>query len=119
MKYNPFIEFDKSRFMQLYKKVCFKNLPPKKLAINSILLLVKCSFVIALLLMLLRFSFGVHILINSLSIVLGVVGTVLIFVGNIFVSDALGKYDLAPHYVFGNKLEAIGFVFLITALFVK
>jgi len=119
MKYIPLKKFDKSRFMQLYKKVCFKNLPPKKLVINSIILLVKCSFVITLFLMLLHFSFGVHISINSLSIVLGVVGTVLIFVGNIFVSDALGKYDLAPHYVFGNKLEAIGLVFLITALFVK
>ncbi len=119
MKSKLFNLFHKSKLVQYNKEKFFKNLPPKKLAINSILLLIKCSFVIILILLLLHFYFGIHILINSISIVFGVVGTVLIFLGNIFVSSAVSKYDLAPYYAFGNKLEAVGLVFLITALFVK
>lgn len=61
------------------------------------------------------------VVVSSPSIVIGVIGTVLILVGGIFISDALGRYGATglPQFKWGTRMQAVGLSFTIVALLIK
>lgn len=65
--------------------------------------------------------FNVETQISSTSLVLAIIGTTLAFAGNNFVSDALGRYDAhcLPQYIWGNRMQSVGFALTIAALLIK
>lgn len=65
--------------------------------------------------------FDVHLQVSGTALVLGILGTTMAFAGNSFVSDALGRYDAhgLPQYIWGNRMQTIGFALTIAALLVR
>ncbi|MFJ6901777.1 hypothetical protein [Streptomyces hokutonensis] len=65
--------------------------------------------------------FDVELNVTSASITLGLIGTVLVFVGNSMVVDAMNRWGnrSLPHFKWGNRVQLIGFSITIVALLVK
>lgn len=61
------------------------------------------------------------VVVSSPSIIIGTIGTVLIFIGGIFTSDALGRYGAKglPQFKWGTRMQAVGLSFTIVALLIK
>ncbi|MFI6021297.1 hypothetical protein ACIBCP_27165 [Streptomyces sp. NPDC051287] len=89
----------------------------KELAIT----LVSAVVLVVGLLWLVHGVFGAAINVTGASITLGVVGTVLMFVGNSTVVDAMNRWGnrSLPHFKWGNRMQLIGFSITIVALLVK
>lgn len=53
-------------------------------------------------------------------LVVNVLGLVFLFVGNLFVTDALGKWGAhkLPGYKWGNRLQGVGFVLSLVGVFI-
>lgn len=58
---------------------------------------------------------------NLLPIVLNIVGLTLLFIGNLLVTDALGRYNAhgLPGYKWGNRLQGFGFMVSIFGVFLS
>jgi hypothetical protein len=89
----------------------------KNVSINLLL----TGAIICLILIVLSQFFNIRLQISSTALALGIVGTTLAFAGNSFVSDALGRYGAhgLPQYIWGNRMQTIGFALTIAALLVK
>lgn len=89
----------------------------KNVSINLIL----TAAIIFLILAVFSRFFDVRIQVSSTALVLGIVGTTLAFTGNSFMSDALGRYDAPglPQYIWGNRMQTVGFALTIAALLIK
>lgn len=72
-------------------------------------------------LILLSIFFGLDFEVSTPSLTMGIIGTILLFVGGALSSDALGRYDSVglPHYSCGSLLQSIGLGFTAFALIVK
>lgn len=77
--------------------------------------------IIALTVLALNTFFDVKLQVSSTSLVIGIIGTTLAFTGNSFISDALGRYGPheLPQYIWGNRMQVVGFALTIAALLVK
>jgi protein-S-isoprenylcysteine O-methyltransferase Ste14 len=62
-----------------------------------------------------------QISVSSPSIIIGVIGTVLIFIGGMMISDALGRYGAKglPQFTWGARMQSMGLGFIIVALLIK
>lgn len=91
----------------MYKQIVFGTLKSVGLA----------ALVLALLLLI----FKSEIIISTPSLVIGLIGTILIFIGGSLTSDALGRWGALglPHYKYGSLLQTVGLGFTIFALIVK
>jgi hypothetical protein len=65
--------------------------------------------------------FKVQIVATSSSLVFGVLGTTLAFIGSAFSLDALTRWGAAglPQWKWGNRLQMVGLALVITALLIK
>jgi hypothetical protein len=83
--------------------------------------LVLTAVIIATILFVLSQFFNIQMQVSSVALVMGVVGTTLAFAGNNFMADALGRYDGPglPQYIWGNRMQSLGFALTITALLIK
>lgn len=89
----------------------------KNVAINLAL----TAAITALVVFVLNCFFNVKLQISSTSLTLAIIGTTLAFAGNNFVADALGRYgscDL-PQYIWGNRMQSVGFALTIAALLIR
>ena len=59
--------------------------------------------------------------VSSAALIMGITGTVLAFAGSNFVADASGRYGAhdTPQYIWGNRIQTIGFTLTIVALLIK
>lgn len=98
-----------------YKKMLLGLI--KNVAINLAL----TAAVTALVVFVLNQFFNVQLQISSTSLVLAIIGTTLAFAGNNFVADALGRYDAhgLPQYIWGNRMQSVGFALTIAALLIR
>lgn len=69
----------------------------------------------------LNYLFDIQIQVSSASLILGIIGVTISFAGSNFISDALGRFDAhgLPQYIWGNRMQTIGFALTIAALFIK
>lgn len=79
------------------------------------------TVVIALVVFVLSQFFNVKLQVSSTSLVLAIIGTTLAFAGNNFVTDALGRYGAhsLPQYIWGNRMQSVGFALTIVAVLIK
>jgi hypothetical protein len=65
--------------------------------------------------------FGAALNVSSTSLTLGLIGTVLAFIGNSLAVDAVTRWGSSglPHFKWGNQIQTIGFSLTIVALLVK
>jgi hypothetical protein len=65
--------------------------------------------------------YKVPIVTNGTSLVFGIAGTTLAFIGSMFSADALTRWGSSglPQWKWGNKLQMIGFALVIVALLIK
>ncbi|MGW2851481.1 hypothetical protein ACWDAZ_05400 [Streptomyces sp. NPDC001215] len=89
----------------------------KQLAIT----LASAVILVAGFLWLLHGVFGAALNVSGASIILGVIGTVLAFIGNSLAVDAVTRWGSSglPHFKWGNQIQTIGFGLTIVALLVK
>lgn len=89
----------------------------KQLAVSTLKSVGLAASVLAVLLA----TFHNELTISTPSLVTGLIGTVLIFIGGSLMSDALGRWGSLglPHYKYGSLLQTIGLGFTVFALIVK
>lgn len=65
--------------------------------------------------------FDTQLQIRTTALTIAIIGTTFAFAGNNFVADALGRYDAhgLPQYVWGNRMQSVGFALTITALLIR
>ena len=75
------------------------------------------SVVLIILLLVCKYNLTV----STPSIVIGLMGTIMIFIGGSLTSDALGRWGSLglPHYKYGSLIQSIGLGFTIFALIIK
>lgn len=68
-----------------------------------------------------RAVFHVELQISSTSLILGIIGATIAFAGNNFVADGLGRYNAhgTPQFIWGNRMQSVGFALTLVALLVK
>src|SRR6266496_1979108 len=92
-----------------------------KLFVNVIMNLLLTALVVIVTIAALTYYFQVELQVSSLSLILGIVGATLAFAGNDFVADGLGRYSAheTPQFVWGNRIQPVGFALTLVALLVK
>jgi hypothetical protein len=98
-----------------YKKMMLGLI--KNVAINLLL----TAATIALVVFVLSQFFNVQLQVSGTALILAIIGTTLAFAGNNFVADALGRYDAhgLPQYIWGNRMQSVGFALTIAALLIR
>ena len=63
----------------------------------------------------------IQVQLSSPSLVLAITGTTLVFSGNSFISDALGRHGAhgLPQYKWGGRIQSVGFALTIAALLIS
>jgi len=92
-----------------------------KLAKDLTISLLSVCILIAIFLWLLHSYFKLPLALSDPALKLGIVGSVLVFIGNALVSDAVTRYDAPgmPQWRWGNRIQAVGFSLTIVALLLK
>lgn len=92
-----------------------------KLIKNVVINLTLTAVIAALVVLILSQYFGVYLQIGNTTLILAIIGTTLAFVGNNFVADGLGRWGAhdTPQYVWGNRMQSVGFALTIAALLIK
>ena len=69
----------------------------------------------------LLFIYRKEVNVSSPSIIIGIIGTLLIFIGGMLTSDALSRWGAngLPHFKWGTRLQSFGLGFTIVALLIK
>lgn len=77
--------------------------------------------IIALVVFILSRFFNVQLQISSTALIIAIIGTTLAFAGNNFIADALGRYGAhsLPQYIWGNRMQSVGFALTIAALLIR
>lgn len=77
--------------------------------------------IVVLIVVVLRQFFDVQLQVSSTALVMAIIGATLAFAGNNFVTDALGRYDAhdLPQFIWGSRMQAVGFALSIGALLVR
>ncbi|NCU38751.1 hypothetical protein EOL96_06920 [Candidatus Saccharibacteria bacterium] len=72
-------------------------------------------------LVLLLFIFRADISVSAPALIIGIIGTVMIFIGGLLISDALGRWGSHKllHYKLGTVIQSLGLGFTVFALIVK
>lgn len=98
-----------------YKKMMWGLI--KNVAVNLALTVA----IAALVVFVLSQFFNVQLQVSGTSLVIAIIGTTLAFAGNNFVADALGRYDAhgLPQYIWGNRMQSVGFALTIAALLIR
>lgn len=98
---------EKSIYKRVYKKLIFDTL--------------KSMIIATLVLVSLLVVFHSELSVSTPSLITGLLGTIMIFVGGSFLADASGRWGThkLPQYKHGLLLQTIGLGFVVFALIVK
>lgn len=88
------------------------------LAVNSIKSVVVVLSVMLLFIVIAHFSVGFNVDIFRPSIIIGIIGTTIAYIGNSFVADSATRFGSInlPQWKYGNILQSIGFGITLIAL---
>lgn len=92
-----------------------------KLLKDTLVTLLIVVAVILISVLILHYFFKTEFATTSPSLVFGIAGTVLAFIGSIFSNDAVNRWggSTLPQWKWGNRIQLTGFSFVIVALLIK
>lgn len=69
----------------------------------------------------LSYLFKIELQTSSLALFLGIIGTIVAFLGNNLIGETIGKYGSRdmPQWKWGNRIQVLGFALTIVALIIK